>query len=136
MKGITPLKRFADIPEGQYIGYCWYSDKSFAELDVDPRTLDVGSNPFVIEGMWFSLDGKTAVTYKHVGAQSFLNLVDLTQFSDSEKSEQVVLSASGMSKVAHLTFTTLWAPVADPNCANMPVLKPVLQVLTNLKRKA
>ncbi|MCH8555008.1 MAG: TIGR04423 family type III CRISPR-associated protein [Schleiferiaceae bacterium] len=136
MSAIQPIQRFADLPEADYVGYCWYSNESSARLDVNPRTIQESENPFVLEGMWFSLDGKTAVTYRHAGSQSFLTLVDLAQFAAAQKSPQKVLPAAGIQGIQHLTFTTLWAPVLDANCLDMPVLKPVIQVLTNLKRKA
>jgi hypothetical protein len=40
-----------------------------------------------------------------------------------------------MGQVEKLTFCTLWQREPDENCAKMEVLKPVKQVLVNVKHK-
>ena len=134
MEAIKRLSEFKELPDAKYIGYCWYSDAREAR-EIDPRGLTMEGNPFVMEGNWYTADGKLAVTYRNSGSGGMLHLVDLSRVLEEEKTILNYLASPGMGKIEKLTFCTIWQRTTDENCEGMQVLMPVKQVLINVKHK-
>lgn len=132
---IIQLNSFSELPEGQYNGYHWYSDAPMAEVGSDPRMLTMEGNPFIVEGHWYDVTTSKAITYSNNGEGGRLFLVDYTDVPEAHLFTQEVLADPGLLGIATLQLTTIWAPVIDPMCENMAVLKPVKQIITKIKRK-
>lgn len=138
MDGIKTYNNLQKIPDFDFQGYVWYSDKEEPEVLVSARKFDfstVGTNPFIQEALLFCEDTKTSVMIRHTGSYQ------ISEF-DLKKLEQqgAVLSEEKQYYPHRLGFNDkkvciqqLWLPEPDTNCEGMEVLTLKAHIFTGFK---
>ena len=126
----TQLTSLADIPNKQYTGYLWFSDKAIPNTLHD-ETYDFGSvklNPFIAEGYLYCADDCTSISIAPMGGDYFIGAVQFGQEPHHLVSDdQFELKKYVGHNAFHgsmLTFVQHWEKRKDDLCDGMEVLQP------------
>lgn len=137
MAEIKKLKDFSQLPDKQeFVGYIWLSDANKADWNNDPALISQQekSNPFVMEGHWYSVDGQYSLAYKNSGEQAFYTLIDWQANGKDEALYEENFVANRLEGSEFLRFATIYQAEADPLCENYPVYQAKIVALRNIKR--
>lgn len=134
---IKTYNSLTDIPERNYQGYIWYSDRPKPEVLESPtkyRFSEVKTNPFVIEALLYSEEENISVMVRHTGSYQIreYNLNKLPEGKELQKKEyfQHRLEIGGKK----VCFQQLWLPQEDPNCEYMEVLTLKAHIFTGFSK--
>ena len=99
MEFLKTLQNAAEIPDGNFSGYFWFSDSVEVELienkPIEKERLFISQIPFVIEANFFCSKRNLSVSVKNVDGVYYYNLIDLNKVSSEFKSSRVYKSVVG-----------------------------------------
>ncbi|WP_259015106.1 TIGR04423 family type III CRISPR-associated protein [Emticicia fluvialis] len=116
------LNLLTDIPDYQYEGYVWMSDKQKPEVFMNKPFNANGhqQNPFIIEGLLWAKKEKVSIHIRHTGKY----LIHKYEMNDQDLSEDInQYLAHKIEGIKKLKFKQVWEPEKDPFCEDMEVLK-------------
>lgn len=130
----------------EFTGYRWWSDKTMPEfIDGKFNLPAIGENPFVVEAIVRSKDGKISVSVEHNDGCYLVGIVNWEDADQAEKDGMVVLEPQtylthrlraqpGDEKYNKIRFERAWIPVEDPLCEGMEVLQPAWRAFTGFDK--
>jgi len=122
-----------EIPENNYHGYLWMSDKN-TPLIIDgtiPYDQLRKNNPFIVEGNLISTDRTISITIRNAGNVNIIKLFDIKKLNEVSFTENIYV-VHRLDDYKHVCFNQYWLPEADPLCEGFEVLKPAFQVFMGL----
>lgn len=117
------------IPQGNYVGYLWYSDANKPEEYIgDGASIDLNPFPFIVEGMLWDKNTKTSVML------NYTHRINVAIYPDVDDSAfQIYMGHKSGNK--NLKFTTIWEERKDELCEGMKVLKPKASVFVGFDQE-
>jgi CRISPR type III-associated protein (TIGR04423 family) len=117
------IKR-TDIPALSYEGYLWYSDNKNPLVIKDDFKDDLLSElPFVLEGNLWAEKEKLSISIKHINGDYIISSFSLDTIDDLDNKSKKFLSS--IPDFTQYKIYQHWESVANENCENMLVAKPL-----------
>ena len=122
-----------EIPNLEYEGYIWFSDKDNPEIFDNVKVKEtkflkeIELNPFIVEGNLYSKDKNISISIKHFDCGYVISEVKWDIISDASESELKEYLANPVFKefdIKKLKFRELWSEEPDELCEYLPVLVP------------
>lgn len=124
-----------NIESKEYSGYIWMSDEDCPikyENSKFDKELNIGDNPYVIEGNLISTDGEISYSIKYIDGQYRVNKYVLADYKKMESTDYNFWS----NKLGcWLGFKQIWRECKDQLCLNMGVLQPAEYIFTGLRQQ-
>lgn len=122
MLGIKKYDSIKEIPNRNYEGYVWLSNKKnpFILLDESFDFSTVEANPFIIEALLFNKKENKSIHIQHTGEYQIFEY-DLSKLEKSNCVEKEYLPHR-LKDVEKVLFKQIWLPEKDGNCAEFDVL--------------
>jgi|SRR5690554_3371266 len=123
MKGIKTYKELTQIPDLEFEGYVWYSDKEGPTV-LRNEKFDFGAvsqNPFVQEALLYCQEKEISVMVRHTG-RYHISEIDMNNLPDDAKRKPKEYLPHRLNTSKKLKIEQLWLPEEDSNCEGMEVL--------------
>ena len=130
---MTILHELSEIPNLEFTGYIWMSDKSEPKILKNQKEdfSNISKNPFIVEANLFAETEKISVNIKHIDGKYYISIIELNNIPENaEIIEKIYLANPAVSKTEKLIFKQCWQEFVDENCENMKVLKPTWTAFT------
>ncbi len=122
---VKTYESLTTIPEREYQGYIWYSDKDEPKVLEEYKSFkfsEVQTNPFVVEALLYCKEEKVSVMVRHSGSYQ-IREYSLNNMPEGHKVEEKSYFPHRLkNRVKRICFHQLWLPENDPNCEDMEVL--------------
>lgn len=131
------LNTVGEIPDLEYQGYIWWSDKRVPErirgkLDSKQESI----NPFITEGHLIDVKKNTSITIRHVGNDQLIHQFDLNLIDSvppNQKTERLY-KAHRIEDIKILKFLIVWLKENNSLSYDFEELKPAFQVFTGFEK--
>ena len=122
----SKLNSLKEIPNLEYEGYLWMSDKDAPIENLEKIKEQLQSeelNPYIVEGLLYAQKEKISIMIRHTGKYN-ISQFDLNQVSSNDEltAGKSYFSNNKISAGKKLKFRQLWENEKDDNCACMEVL--------------
>lgn len=141
-KEIEIIKTLSDIPNLNYIGYIWQSDKSEPIINNKHFDLDLlkkyheKQNPFIVEGNLYSESDKISISIRHIDSGYIISEVNLSEVERSktmEISDQKYLYVNKNDN-SRVLFKQVWSEQNDDNTIDFKVLRPLIKAFVGFEK--
>lgn len=121
------INDFSHIPNIEYVGYIWMSDKSAPQAISNINELPTTTNPYIVEGNLYCKEKDISISIRNTGDKLFITKIDLNA---AENDASVILEPQTF--IAHrapnnhkkVCFKQAWIAEKDDYCEGMHVLQP------------
>ena len=139
---IEVIKTLSDIPNLNYIGYIWPSDKSEPIINDKHFDLDLlmkyheKQNPFIAEGNLYAESDKVSISIRHIDSGYIITKVDFAEISANETmevSDQKYLHVNKHDS-SKVLLKQVWSEQNDDNTIDFKVLKPLIKAFVGFEK--
>ncbi len=135
------LKSLNEIPDGNYQGYIWISDKETPQkitiIDVkkyENNQNNIPENPFIREGFLYDEENEISISITHIPDKYMINMFQLKQIPQNcEIKDRTFLAHKNLH--GKLCFRDIWLPEKDEICENFEVLQKMAVVFTGFEKE-
>lgn len=124
------------IPQGQYSGYIWDSDKKqpliLNQIIPDKLEFLASDNPFVIESQLYDVDKNISYSFKYIDGEYLFIKYEIKNLAGLYVSKPYIASFNNAPGL--LLFRQYWREELDEQC-NMNVLRPKEFVFVGFKEE-
>ena len=117
------------IPDNNFSGYLWASDKSTPEIisKIDSSIFENNekpAHPFIREAYLYDSVNNISISVKHVSGKYLIHQFNLNELSEDDKKNIVPKSFLAHNSLGEkLHFKEIWCPEKDDLCNNFEVLR-------------
>jgi CRISPR type III-associated protein (TIGR04423 family) len=118
----TQIDGLEKIPDYDYKGYLWLSDRQTPEIIEGKVVFNkyLNTNPFIIEGLLWAEKEQVSIQIKHTH-RYLINEICLRDFPNENQVDKKY-HAHRIDGFKYLKFKQLWQAEPDENCAGFEVL--------------